>query len=368
MKLILSLFMVSLLGCCHLSAQQQSLFYYYKGKPISLPVNSQHFLVYADASKISKDLFAKEYRVTEWIEDGSDGVLEAQVNIPNGNYEGALKNLKEQEYVIDIEPVIGDSVLTNTSRLLYDYIESFGTSMAAPHVSGVAGLIFSINPELTSEEVRDIIEQTVNKDLSINYLFDSLSTNGSWEPEVGYGLLDAHRAVLDLNALEQWHTAAKPIADPYSLMETRFMEGYAEIFAENAETDAEMANYADFHALKLALRNIDVVETQNFASLQQGDNGNDTLTKRAAANIADNDALTVYPNPTADLLHIELRGAGIAKAVLYDLQGRVVETFHETSLQDATAILNVCSVPAGVYVLRVTDADGKEYHQKIVKK
>lgn len=119
MKLILSLFMVSLLGCCHLSAQQQSLFYYYKGKPISLPVNSQHFLVYADASKISKDLFAKEYRVTEWIEDGSDGVLEAQVNIPNGNYDGALKNLKEQEYVIDIEPVIGDSVLTNTSRLFY---------------------------------------------------------------------------------------------------------------------------------------------------------------------------------------------------------------------------------------------------------
>ena len=69
MKLILSLFMVSLLGCCHLSAQQQSLFYYYKGKPISLSVNSQHFLVYADASKISNEAFEKEYRVTEWIED-----------------------------------------------------------------------------------------------------------------------------------------------------------------------------------------------------------------------------------------------------------------------------------------------------------
>ena len=195
-KVIFLVCCVTLFNSCFLSAQQQGLFYYYKGSPISLSVNSQHFLVYADTSKISKDLFAKEYRVTEWIEDGSDGVLEAQVNIPNGNYDGALKNLKEQEYVIDIEPVIGDSVLTNTSRLLYDYIESFGTSMAAPHVSGVAGLIFSINPELTSEEVRDIIEQTVNKDLSINYLFDSLSTNGSWEPEVGYGLLDAHRAVL----------------------------------------------------------------------------------------------------------------------------------------------------------------------------
>lgn len=34
-----------------------------------LPVNTQHFLVYADANKISKELFEKEYRVTEWIED-----------------------------------------------------------------------------------------------------------------------------------------------------------------------------------------------------------------------------------------------------------------------------------------------------------
>ena len=67
--------------------------------------------------------------------------------------------------------------------------------------------------------------------------------------------------VLDLNELEQWHTAAQSanlanyanIGDPYSLAETRFMEGYAETFAGDAE-DAEMANYAEFHALKLALR------------------------------------------------------------------------------------------------------------------
>ena len=30
--------------------------------------------------------------------------------------------------------------------------------------------------------------------------------------------------------------------------------------------------------------------------------------------------------------------------------------------------LFVNSVPAGVYVLRVTDTDGNEYHRKIVKK
>ena len=118
-KTLLSIFVVSILCCGSLFAQQQELFYYYKGNPISLNVNTQHFLVYADANKISKDLFAKEFRVTEWIEDGCNGILEAQVNIPNGDYDGVLKNLKEKEYVIDVEPVIGDNILTNISRLFY---------------------------------------------------------------------------------------------------------------------------------------------------------------------------------------------------------------------------------------------------------
>ena len=76
--------MVFLFGCCHLSAQRQSLFYYYKGDSIPLDVNNQHFLVYADANKISNELFAKEYRVTEWIENGCNGVIEAHLRFSTG--------------------------------------------------------------------------------------------------------------------------------------------------------------------------------------------------------------------------------------------------------------------------------------------
>ena len=93
MKDILLVFIASLLCCGYLSAQQQEMFYYYKGNPVSLSVNSQHFLVYADANMISAEMFAKEHRVTEWIEDGSNGFLEAQVNIPNGNYDSVINVL-----------------------------------------------------------------------------------------------------------------------------------------------------------------------------------------------------------------------------------------------------------------------------------
>ena len=223
---------------------------------------------------------------------------------------------------------------------------------------------------------------------------------------------------LDLNELEQWHTAAQHIADPYSLTETRFMEGYAEPFVAYAE-DAEMTNYADFHAMKLALRIIDGVETQNFASLQSGghvnwytltpaqiaqlqtiaernagrasvmakgvlcfffdicyddedvssetDSSTETRAKHTATGTPNDATLTVYPNPTNDLLFVELAGAEIANIVLYDLQGRVVETLRATSLQGATTTINLKSVPAGVYVLRVTDENNHTYHQRIIK-
>jgi hypothetical protein len=75
----------------------------------------------------------------------------------------------------------------------------------------------------------------------------------------------------------------------------------------------------------------------------------------------------VYPNPADDILYVELSGAGIANITLYDLQGRVVGANHDSPLQ-GIATLNVRNVPAGVYVLRVTDTNRKEYHQKIVIK
>ena len=75
--------------------------------------------------------------------------------------------------------------------------------------------------------------------------------------------------------------------------------------------------------------------------------------------------LNVYPNPTDDILYVELSGAGIKSVGLYDLQGRVVTGVCDTPQRGNVAI-NVRSVPAGVYVLRVTDENGKEYHRKVV--
>ncbi len=61
-----------------------------------------------------------------------------------------------------------------------------GTSFATAQVAGVAALVLSRNPGLTSSQVRDIIQSTAN----------DLGSPG-WDPFYGYGLVNAYQAVLE---------------------------------------------------------------------------------------------------------------------------------------------------------------------------
>lgn len=75
----------------------------------------------------------------------------------------------------------------------YGYTQFFnGTSSACPHVSGVAALILAINPKLTQQEVRNIIESTAKK--NGGYSYSTNKSNGTWNNEMGYGLVDAYEA------------------------------------------------------------------------------------------------------------------------------------------------------------------------------
>lgn len=64
------------------------------------------------------------------------------------------------------------------------YAESYGTSMAAPHVSGVVGLLYSYAPGLTQDAVYAILANTAQ----------DLGTPGHDE-EYGHGLIDAEAAL-----------------------------------------------------------------------------------------------------------------------------------------------------------------------------
>ena len=93
-----------------------------------------------------------------------------------------------------------------------NYTNRFGgTSAAAPVVSGLAALILSTYPDLTVGELREAIEQSCVKigsgDGSVTY--DGNGPNGSKNKRYGYGVIDAHAALLKAEALA---SATQPTA------------------------------------------------------------------------------------------------------------------------------------------------------------
>ncbi|MBF0387120.1 MAG: S8 family serine peptidase [Candidatus Omnitrophica bacterium] len=72
-------------------------------------------------------------------------------------------------------PVTGDSVAK--------YTRALGTSMAAPHVSGVAALMLGMNPALNTDQVKSILQSTA---VDVN-------DNGK-DVSFGYGRVDARKA------------------------------------------------------------------------------------------------------------------------------------------------------------------------------
>jgi Subtilase family len=73
-----------------------------------------------------------------------------------------------------------------------------GTSAATPHVAALAGLILSVNPDLTNVEVRQIISETTDKINQPTYVYLPTSGKpfGTWNNDVGYGRINAERALL----------------------------------------------------------------------------------------------------------------------------------------------------------------------------
>lgn len=78
-----------------------------------------------------------------------------------------------------------------------------GTSLAAPFVSGTAALMLSVNPNLTSYQIRSLIEKTAQKVRDVSnenglYIYqpDDRHPSAHWNEEVGYGLVNAHASVV----------------------------------------------------------------------------------------------------------------------------------------------------------------------------
>ena len=120
-----------------------------------------------------------------------------------------------------------DIYSTTLSSNLYGY--SDGTSFAAPQVSAVIALMLSVNPYLSCDEVRNIIESTAQKIEGYTFDVRDDSPNGTWNEKVGYGIIDAYAAVLAAKT--------KYIQNHTYQSGSVIVENYPEIIAGYAVTD-----------------------------------------------------------------------------------------------------------------------------------
>ena len=111
-------------------------------------------------------------------------------------------------YTTDIQGSAGNNTNSGTSG---DYYALFnGTSAATPFVSGVAALVLSVDSTLTGQQVRDIIESSCSKIGNYTYSTTSGRTNGTWNNEMGYGLVNAYAALknIDISGPDAVYTSA----------------------------------------------------------------------------------------------------------------------------------------------------------------
>lgn len=100
-------------------------------------------------------------------------VVSAASNGLNGKY--YLSGYSNVGRYVDISAP-GSEVFSCGDPWLNDYAYKSGTSMSAPCVTGVAGLVWSVNPDFTGRQVREIIVTSTDSIVEINefneYIYD----------------------------------------------------------------------------------------------------------------------------------------------------------------------------------------------------
>lgn len=87
----------------------------------------------------------------------------------------------------------GVNIMSAKSNTIGTYIEYDGTSMACPHVSGVIALMLEANPDLSPDQVREILRSTAEMPEGVDPYNPDLDP--TYNEQWGWGMIDAYKAV-----------------------------------------------------------------------------------------------------------------------------------------------------------------------------
>jgi len=276
-----------------------------------------------------------------------------------------------------------------------DYTQTFnGTSAACPHVAGLAGMIIGMNPCLTQRQVADIIEKSAQKVGSYTYSNTAGRENGTWNSEMGYGLIDVD-AALEMTRELYIQNVTLTGSETFQVRGQIFAGSNVDPSQASGPVNINNGADVDFRATtSITLEagfnvNLGAVFTAEIISTSCGswDNNarqappaavlepigavNGMESARAEMEEARSTELNIMPNPFEDQLTLtyDLPEAGRVEASLYNLQGQKVAALIPSRTQAAghyqqkVALGN--QLPDGIYFVRMQVED-RIYTRKLV--
>jgi len=120
----------------------------------------------------------------------SGGVGAVIYNNVSGGFAGSLGGFTSNIPVVSASDVEGTQLTTQLGQVATvavtpsDYARFDGTSMATPHVSAVAALVWSNFPECSADAIKNALTQSAQR----------LSPSGGWDYNYGWGLVQAKDA------------------------------------------------------------------------------------------------------------------------------------------------------------------------------
>ncbi|WP_017415399.1 S8 family serine peptidase [Clostridium tunisiense] len=189
---------------------------------------------------------------------GSFAVGATDINNKRGNFSKLGPSPWNPEL---IKPEISAPGVNIRSSVIDGYEAGWdGTSMAAPHVAGVAALMKSANFSLTVEEMEKILKETATK-LTDNQYAESPNMG------YGYGLVNAYDAVAKVLGIGTGTIEGQVLVPGEDKIAPEIVHGQLpEVFANTASTiTAEIKDNVGVTSAKLLVKNADMSQWQEIA-------------------------------------------------------------------------------------------------------
>jgi subtilisin family serine protease len=262
-------------------------------------------------------------------------------------------------------------------RTTNQYKMENGTSFAAPMVAGIAALVCSQNPYLNFYQVRNVLTRGAIK----------LSEMGSSNFTInhGYGLVDAHRALVMVPLIESNIVLSNETVYDLKYVHAQnsiqagsnfnvLDDAYVEFFAGSqvqldpgfSAVPSSTTEKAEFIAL---IKPIGTACSNN--SLRMADDRIELDSVKY--NESDSSPISIFPNPSNGEFSIKYENAfqGIYEIEVINHMGQKMNIFNQSielnKVDDSQVNLNFTILPPGVYYIVIYSESREISHSRIIK-